>query len=70
MFAPAGTAATIVNQLNREVRRVLNQTDAKERFFNFGMETVGSSPAELAATIKSEMARLGKVIKDAGIRAD
>jgi tripartite-type tricarboxylate transporter receptor subunit TctC len=32
------------------------------------METVGSSPEKLAATIKSEMARMGKVIKEAGIR--
>ena len=47
---------------------MLNRADVKEKFFNAGVETVGSSPEEFAATIKSEMARMGKVIKDAGIR--
>ena len=45
-------------------------TDVKEKFFNVGIETVGSSPAEFAAFIKSDMAIMGKVIKDAGIRAE
>jgi len=34
------------------------------------METVGGSPEQLAATVKSEMARMGKVIRDAGIRGE
>jgi hypothetical protein len=33
-----------------------------------GIETVGSSPEQLIETIRSEMRRLGKVIKDVGIR--
>ena len=49
---------------------MINRTDVKEKFFNAGVETVGSSPAQFAATIKSEMARMGKVIKDAGIRGE
>ena len=39
-------------------------------FLNIGVETVGSSPEELAARIKSDIAKWGKVIKDAGIRVD
>jgi len=35
-----------------------------------GVETVGSSPGELAAVMKSEIARMGRIIKDAGIRED
>jgi len=50
--------------------RGLNRADIKEKFFNAGIETVGSTPEQLAGSIKAEMARLGKVIKDAGIRAD
>ena len=42
----------------------------KQKFLNVGNEIVASSPEALAATIKREMATLGKVIKDAGIRAD
>ena len=58
----------IINRLNQEIVRVLNTADVKEKFFNAGVEAVGSSPEEFAATIKSEMARVGKVIKDAGIK--
>ena len=42
----------------------------KEKFLSTGVETVGNSPDELAATMKSEIARMGKVIKDVGIRAE
>jgi tripartite-type tricarboxylate transporter receptor subunit TctC len=67
MFAPAKTPATIIHLLNQEIVRALNRADVKELFLNSGAEVVGSSPEEFAATIKSDMARLGKVIKDAGI---
>jgi tripartite-type tricarboxylate transporter receptor subunit TctC len=70
VFAPAKTPAVAVNRLNQEIVRVLNQPDVKEKFFNDGGEVIASSPEELAATMKSEMARLGKVIKEAGIRAE
>jgi tripartite-type tricarboxylate transporter receptor subunit TctC len=68
MFAPAKTPAPIINRLNQEIVRILHRADVKERFFNAGIESIGSSPQEFAAAIKSEMNRLGKVIKDAGIR--
>ena len=70
LFAPARTTATVINRLNQELRRVLNRTDVKDRFFNNGVEVVGSSPQQLANSIKSEMDKLGKLIKDAGIQAD
>ena len=67
-FAPAGTPAALINRLNQEMVRALMRTDAKERLFNFGVEAVGSSPEQFAAAVKSEMAKWGKVIRDAGIR--
>ncbi len=70
VFAPTGTPAAIVKRLNQEIVRVLGRTDVKERFLASGVETVGSSPGELAATMKSEIVRVGRVIKEAGIRAD
>lgn len=69
-FAPAATPRTIVARLNEEIVRFLTRVDVKEKLFNTGMETVGSSPEQLAATLKSEVARMGKVIKDAGIRVE
>jgi tripartite-type tricarboxylate transporter receptor subunit TctC len=50
--------------------RHLQTAEVKERFLNVGVDVVGSSPEELAAAVKSDMVRLGKMIKDAGIRAE
>jgi tripartite-type tricarboxylate transporter receptor subunit TctC len=69
-FAPAKTPPAIVNRLSAEIARVVNSADIKEKLLNAGAEAEGSTPQEAAAVIKSEVARLGKVIKDAKIRAD
>ncbi len=70
MFAPARTPVAIINRLNQETARVLKQTEVRDLLLNAGVEGVGSSSEELATTMKSEMARLSKVIKSAGIRGD
>ncbi len=70
LYAPARTPATVVARLNRESNRVLGTPESRERFLNAGVETVGGAPEELAGAMKSEMARMGKVIRDAGIRVD
>ena len=70
IFAPAGTPAAIVTKLNQEIVRVLQRPDVKEKFLAAGIETVGSSPEAAAQLIKYEIARMGKVIRAANIRAD
>jgi tripartite-type tricarboxylate transporter receptor subunit TctC len=70
MLAPAKTPHSNINLLNREVASVLNKPAVKERFLSIGVETVGSSPQQLGQIITSDMVRWGKLIKDAGIRAD
>ena len=67
-FVPAKTPAAIINRLNQEIVRALKSADLKEKFLSAGMESVGTTPEEFAAVIKSSIARWGKVIKDAGIR--
>ena len=68
VFAPAGTPAAVVARLNQEVVRALNKPEPKQRFLLAGVEMVGSTPEQLVAKIKSEVDRMGKVIKAAGIR--
>jgi hypothetical protein len=68
VFAPAGTPATIIARLNREIVRLLNRPEVKERFLGSGVDTVGGTADQLAATVKSEITKWGKVIRDAGIR--
>ena len=70
VFAPARTPAVLVGRLNQEIVRILNTPQLKERFIRAGSEVVASSPQQLAATIKTDMATMGKVIRDAGIRAE
>ncbi len=68
IFAPAAAAASLVTRLNQDIVRAVGRPEIKDKFFAAGVETIGSSPEQLAAAIKSEMARLGKVIRSAGIR--
>ena len=70
LFVPAGTPSGIISQLNQAVAQILSKPDVKEKFQNVGAETVGGRPTELAETIRSDIARLRPVIKNAGIRED
>ena len=70
IFAPIRTPPAIVNRLNQEIVHVLNLPDVKEKFIATGVEVVGNSPKQFAATVKSDIERLGKVIREAGIRAE
>ena len=69
-FAPAGTPKAIVDRLSGEIQRCMQQPDVKAKFLSAGVESVGSTPERFAAIVKSEMAKWGKLIKDAGIRVD
>ncbi len=70
VFAPAKTPAAVIAKLNTEIVRFLSNADVKERFLKAGSEAVSSSPDELAVTVKADMERLGKVIKDGHIRSE
>jgi tripartite-type tricarboxylate transporter receptor subunit TctC len=70
VFAPVKTPPALVRLLNSEIVHVLGRPETKEKFLNIGIEAAGSTPEQLAARVRSEMTRLGKVIGDAGIRAD
>ena len=70
LLAPAGTPASIINQLNQEMLRVVGKPEVKEKLFTAGVEAVGSTPEQVTARIKSDQVKWGKLIKDAGITAD
>jgi len=67
VFAPAGTPAPIINLLNKEIARILNQDDVKKKLTNLGLEVVASSPEELRNLMKADVESMGKLIKAAGI---
>ena len=69
IFVPSGTPRALVNRLNGEIVKVLGSADVKEKFFSMGMEAVGGTPEQLAARVRADSVRMGKVIRDAGIRS-
>lgn len=70
LYAPAGIAAPIVNQLNSAVNKLLELPEVQQRFFQLGAEPVPLSPAEVNRYVRSEMARWAKTVKDVGIKGE
>jgi hypothetical protein len=70
MFAPVRTPARLIALLNQEIVQALNRQGVKELLFRDGTEVVGSAPQDFAASMKAEIASMGKVIKAAGIRTE
>jgi tripartite-type tricarboxylate transporter receptor subunit TctC len=70
VLVPAGTPKPIVDLLHRALVRMVAEPEVKERFAALGFEPVANSPDEFAAQVKSEIAKWGKVIHDADIKAE
>ena len=70
VLLPARTPQPLVSRLNAEILKVLQLPATRERFAAEGFEAAGNTPAQFAAYIKAEQIKWGKVIKDAGIKAD
>jgi tripartite-type tricarboxylate transporter receptor subunit TctC len=68
VVAPAGTPEPIITRLHKEIREILASKEMRDYFVQTGRAPVDSPPpAELAAYIKSEIVRWGKVVEAAGI---
>jgi len=65
--APARTQLAIVERLNREIDTVLQMPDIKERFAAAGSTVTGGSAKLAQDILKSELAKYGKLVVDAGI---
>ncbi|MEO5736231.1 MAG: tripartite tricarboxylate transporter substrate-binding protein, partial [Variovorax sp.] len=70
VFVPTGTPAPIVDRLSRELAAVLKDPDVHARLEAIGAEVIGSTPAELDAFRKAEMAKWSKVAKENRIQLD
>jgi len=70
VHVPAATPKAVIKKVQAELIKVLALPDVKERMFSLGMEVAGSTPEQLGALVKSDIAKWGKVIKDAGVRVD
>src|SRR6201996_7802167 len=70
LFAPQGTPQAIVDKLNTDVVKALNSTDVKERFTSGGVQAIPSTPADLAARQKSELAIFKSVVAKSGMHIE
>jgi tripartite-type tricarboxylate transporter receptor subunit TctC len=70
IWAPAKTPEAIVKRLNQEVVRFINTPETKQQLLTMQLDAVGGTPEQFAAVIKTEMARVEKLIKDTGITAE
>ena len=70
VVAPAKTPTAIIARLNQELVKALNRADTRQRLGDLGIEVVANTPEEFAASMKNDIARTAKLIKDAGIRVE
>jgi tripartite-type tricarboxylate transporter receptor subunit TctC len=69
LFAPAGTPSDIVDKISRDVDRVVQSDDVKQRLATLGAEPMPMSPSEFRTFVRKEIDGSAKVIKAAGITA-
>ena len=70
LFAPAGTPRDVLARLHTEVVKVLRSPEAQKRLTDLGLETGGITPEELTALLRTEIPRLGKIVRESGARVD
>jgi tripartite-type tricarboxylate transporter receptor subunit TctC len=67
LLAPAATPRAIVERLNREVVRIVQLPDVRERFAAEAFEVPTDTPEQFAAYIKADVVKWAKVVKGSGI---
>jgi len=70
VLAPAGTPKEIVDKLSAELGRILAVPDTREKLISQGLDPFFSKPEQFASLIKTDMAKLARVIKVANIKVD
>jgi len=70
LLAPAGTPTPIIDRLNVEIKKLLDQPDTAKSLFDAGVEPSYAGPEQTGKLIVSELEKWGKVIKDLGMKID
>ena len=69
-LAPAKTGAAQIDRLNKELRNALANPEVKQRLLDFGADAVASTPAEFGVFLRAEIAKWGKVVREANIQPE
>jgi tripartite-type tricarboxylate transporter receptor subunit TctC len=70
VMAPAGTPREVVQRLHAEIVKALADPEVRDKLRDQGLSVRGSSPEELAAATREQLARYGKLFRDAGIKGE
>ena len=70
VIGPAGIPGEIVGRINAEFAKVINSPEIRDFFATQGATPMTSTPAQFAAHMRAEVAKLGKMVKDSGAKAD
>ena len=70
LLAPAGTPRPIISRLNAETIKALNTPEMKSAIATMGANLMSGSPEQFADHIKSEIGRIGEIVKAAGIKTE
>jgi len=70
MYSPAGTPREIVARLHAEAVKVLRAPENQKKLSELGLDAGGMSPDELSALMRSDIPRLGKVVRESGAKVD
>ena len=69
-LVPAGTSKDIVAKLHGDITRALNAPGVREKLTAFGFDVIAGTPEQFAKLINNDIARFGKLVKEAGIRVE
>jgi len=69
LFTPKGTPRPIIDRIQMDARRALDEPAVKEKMAALAADSVGSTPEELAVLLKAESDKWGHLIREAGIKA-
>ncbi len=70
VLGPAGMPPELVTRIQRDIARVVNQPETRDRLVNMGVDIIANTPEEFGAFLRAEIVRYAKVIKDAGIKVE
>lgn len=70
MVAPARTPSAIIDKLNREIVRIVQLPDFRERLIGLGVESAGTTSQEFGQHLKKEIAQWSAVVRKLKLRAD
>ena len=70
LFAPGATPSAVVRKINQDVNELLHQKDVIEKFAAQGADPLAVAPEQLAAMLKSDLAKWADVVKTSGAQID